>query len=65
MRSFDMPVHRGLGVPGAHYFIHDVFGVPIWDERRLAAAPRPLPAHTATPEQLERHKRDEGAARPE
>jgi predicted PurR-regulated permease PerM len=25
-----------LGVPVAHYFIHDVFGVPLWDERRLA-----------------------------
>ncbi len=25
-----------LGVPVAHYFIHDVFGVPIWSERRLA-----------------------------
>ncbi len=24
-----------LGVPVAHYFIHDVFGVPIWDERHL------------------------------
>lgn len=25
-----------LGVPVAHYFIHDVFGVPIWSDRRLA-----------------------------
>ncbi len=25
-----------LGVPVAHYFIHDVFGVPIWSERRLS-----------------------------
>lgn len=25
-----------LGVPVAYYFIHDVFGVPVWDERRLA-----------------------------
>lgn len=25
-----------LGVPVAHYFIHDVFGVPLWDERHLA-----------------------------
>ncbi|HRQ87521.1 MAG TPA: AI-2E family transporter [Bacteroidia bacterium] len=25
-----------LGVPITHYFIHDVFGVPIWGERRLA-----------------------------
>ncbi|UJP05009.1 MAG: AI-2E family transporter [Nitrosomonas sp.] len=24
-----------LGVPVAYYFIHDVFGVPLWDERRL------------------------------
>jgi len=24
-----------LGVPVAHYFIHDVFGVPLWDERHL------------------------------
>ena len=24
-----------LGVPVAHYFIHDVFGVPLWDEKRL------------------------------
>lgn len=32
-----------LGVPVAHYFIHDVFGVPLWDERRLR------PQATATP----------------
>ncbi len=25
-----------LGVPIAHYFIHDVFGVPLWDDRHLA-----------------------------
>lgn len=25
-----------LGVPVAHYFIHDVFGVPVWSERRMA-----------------------------
>lgn len=25
-----------LGVPVAYYFIHDVFGVPLWDERHLA-----------------------------
>ncbi len=25
-----------LGVPVAHYFIHDVFGVPIWSNHRLA-----------------------------
>ena len=25
-----------LGVPVAYYFIHDVFGVPIWNDRRLA-----------------------------
>ncbi len=24
-----------LGVPVAHYFLHDVFGVPIWSARRL------------------------------
>ncbi len=24
-----------LGAPVAYYFIHDVFGVPLWDERRL------------------------------
>ncbi|SDW75201.1 AI-2E family transporter [Nitrosomonas communis] len=24
-----------LGVPVTYYFIHDVFGVPLWDERRL------------------------------
>ncbi len=24
-----------LGVPVSYYFIHDVFGVPIWDEHRL------------------------------
>lgn len=24
-----------LGVPVAHYFIHDVFGVPLWDAQRL------------------------------
>ena len=24
-----------LGVPETYYFIHDVFGVPLWDERRL------------------------------
>lgn len=25
-----------LGVPVAHYFMHDVFGVPVWSDRRLA-----------------------------
>jgi predicted PurR-regulated permease PerM len=29
-----------LGVPVAHYFLHDVFGVPIWGSRRLAPAMR-------------------------
>jgi hypothetical protein len=24
-----------LGVPVAYYFIHDVFGVPLWDKHRL------------------------------
>lgn len=24
-----------LGVPVSYYFIHDVFGVPLWDEKRL------------------------------
>ncbi len=28
-----------LGVPVAHYFIHDVFGVPLWDERHLPPKP--------------------------
>jgi predicted PurR-regulated permease PerM len=27
-----------LGVPVTYYFIHDVFGVPLWDERRLEPA---------------------------
>lgn len=31
-----------LGVPVAHYFIHDVFGVPLWDEHHLS------PKHPAT-----------------
>lgn len=30
-----------LGVPVVHYFLHDVFGVPMWKDRR---APRPQPA---------------------
>ena len=33
-----------LGVPVAHYFIHDVFGVPLWGERRLRPSPRALGA---------------------
>ena len=39
-----------LGVPVAHYFIHDVFGVPIWSEKRLSRkwfffkSPEPEPA---------------------
>lgn len=28
-----------LGVPVAYYFIHDVFGVPIWNDRRLTPKP--------------------------
>ncbi len=28
-----------LGVPVAHYIIHDVFGVPIWSEKILAGKP--------------------------
>ncbi|MFN0130418.1 MAG: AI-2E family transporter [Verrucomicrobiales bacterium] len=35
-----------LGVPVAHYFLHDVFGVPIWSDRRLArkgSYVKPLP----------------------
>jgi predicted PurR-regulated permease PerM len=28
-----------LGVPVAHYFIHDVFGVPVWSEKRMAPPP--------------------------
>lgn len=30
-----------LGVPVAYYFIHEVFGVPLWDERRLEPSPTP------------------------
>jgi predicted PurR-regulated permease PerM len=30
-----------LGVPVAYYFIHDVFGVPLWDERRLEPSAAP------------------------
>jgi predicted PurR-regulated permease PerM len=30
-----------LGVPVAYYFIHDVFGVPLWDERRLEPSATP------------------------
>lgn len=29
-----------LGVPVAHYFLHDVFGVPVWSDRRLARMKR-------------------------
>src|SRR5690606_11438563 len=32
-----------IGVPVAHYFIHDVFGVPLWDAKRL----RPQQGQTA------------------
>jgi len=42
-----------LGVPVAHYFLHDVFGVPIWSDRRLARKGvygRPQPADSASPE---------------
>lgn len=42
-----------LGVPVAHYFIHDVFGVPIWSDRRLARKGvhlRPSPQEAAEPD---------------
>jgi predicted PurR-regulated permease PerM len=42
-----------LGVPVAHYFLHDVFGVPIWSDRRLARKgtyPRPQPTDPASAE---------------
>jgi predicted PurR-regulated permease PerM len=44
-----------LGVPVAHYFIHDVFGVPLWDEKRLkrqriSAVPEVGPAETSAAE---------------
>lgn len=29
-----------LGVPVAHYFLHNVFGVPVWSDRRLARMKR-------------------------
>ncbi len=40
-----------LGVPVAHYFIHDVFGVPLWDKTRLkpqglSADPKADPSDT-------------------
>jgi len=35
-----------LGVPVAHYFIHDVFGVPIWTDRRLRRKGVPAPGVT-------------------
>ena len=38
-----------LGVPVAHYFIHDVFGVPIWSERRMARKSPPLEEPPAKP----------------
>lgn len=42
-----------LGVPVAHYFLHDVFGVPIWSARRLARkkadAPKSSPGTTPVP----------------
>lgn len=31
-----------LGVPVAYYFIHDVFGVPVWGERVLSTPAHPL-----------------------
>ena len=45
-----------LGVPVAHYFIHDVFGVPIWSERRLARNKgylKPTPAGEAERDSVE------------
>lgn len=47
-----------LGVPVAYYFIHDVFGVPLWGERRLRprneaplAVASPAPAEAAPAEE--------------
>ncbi len=37
-----------LGVPVAHYFIHDVFGVPLWDEKRLKPQQAVLPEMEGT-----------------
>ena len=31
-----------LGVPVSYYFIHDVFGVPIWGEGKVSPPTRPL-----------------------
>jgi hypothetical protein len=42
-----------LGVPVAHYFLHDVFGVPIWSARRLVRkkpdGPEPSPGTAPVP----------------
>lgn len=38
-----------LGVPVAYYFIHDVFGVPIWNDRRLARKKQPPETSPAEP----------------
>jgi predicted PurR-regulated permease PerM len=38
-----------LGVPVAYYFIHDVFGVPIWDEKKLPVGPKGDDAAEARP----------------
>jgi predicted PurR-regulated permease PerM len=53
-----------LGVPVAHYFIHDVFGVPLWDERKLATV-LPLSAMQRTGAGATPAPQDELAAHPE
>lgn len=43
-----------LGVPVAHYFLHDVFGVPIWSDRRLARKGSYIkPAHPDLTQEIE------------
>ncbi len=38
-----------LGVPVAYYFIHDVFGVPIWNDKRLSLKKQPPETSPAEP----------------
>jgi predicted PurR-regulated permease PerM len=46
-----------LGVPVAYYFIHDVFGVPVWSERVVSPLPaKPLGSMTQTNEDGEAGK---------
>lgn len=55
-----------LGVPVAYYFIHDVFGVPVWGENRLPAkhiSGRPLGAMSQTVQVEDRPQALEPAAR--